>query len=680
MAGGIGKLGELFPDKQVACRIRGCDNLLRFSGEDVLRGAAKGQPVRENRMCEECFELFNSLEDAQVPCSTPDCKGTWTWNRFQQLENRRRGFDRAPRGYCDDCRKRMRELEDKEIPCRVRGCERTWTWTARQQAERPGAPPPRRMCRQCWEKLKDLEDRELPCRIRGCETTWTWSRYDQLELVAKGQSLDKPPVRMCRQCWEMMKTLEDKELPCKVDACERTWTWNSYAQVEHQRTHPDEPDAPPPSKMCRECYGFYVKARDREIRCRLRGCRNTWTYTRGMQLHDRLAGVAAPPPRLCEDCRTAIEAAESRQEHCMVPGCEKTWTYTPEEQVRDRVNNRPAAPKRRCETCTEFLANHQTRSIPCSGCDGTIEITAYQQLMCELGTFQEPTLCTQCASQKMAAGQPDPVVTRAHHHVVRMPSGGKWGSDPAIASWPPHLSHDTIARVEQADIRIVALGDDTVFSREDTAEAWPTRLEAMLNEQFADSAKTVRVVNAGIPGTTSAQALVRAPRDVLPFSPHLVIVSFLLADSMLLLDDHSGRWRDPLPADDADPMRDLLDRLTRRVPAVACAALGPVYAQMRVTEELDGRFSTWGDAQDHAFAQRAAHHVRLARERSIPFADFRPRFEVNGRRSARKWMSNWCSHNANGAEHIARWLREFLNSENLLPLESPPLAVTEPAT
>ena len=48
--------------------------------------------------------------------------------------------------------------------------------------------------------------------------------------------------------------------------------------------------------------------------------------------------------------------------------------------------------------------------------------------------------------------------------------------------------------------------------------------------------------------------------------------------------------------------------------------------------------------------------------------DIHARFEVNGTRSAKRWMADWCCHNETGAQNIARWFKEYLLKEHLLPV------------
>jgi len=90
--------------------------------------------------------------------------------------------------------------------------------------------------------------------------------------------------------------------------------------------------------------------------------------------------------------------------------------------------------------------------------------------------------------------------------------------------------------------RIVCFGDSITFG-EDLAyeQSYPAALANLLKEQHAGL--DVALINAGIGGHTSVQALARLQRDVLWYKPHVVIISFGLNDGNL------GYW--PL-----DPVRE----------------------------------------------------------------------------------------------------------------------------
>ena len=657
MGKAFGSLGDFFPDTDIRCRVRGCNNVWQISGEDALRNVARGRQARPERMCDECYAKFMALEDIELPCMKTGCENTWTWNRFQQLEHSLAGrpADRPPKGLCKSCRDQVNDGQDQEVPCRMKGCTKTWTWYRRSQVLSDDKKPPRRLCHDCFEKLKIIEDRQVPCRMKGCEGTWLWNRFQQLEHQLAGKDLDKPPKRMCQQCFERFRDLVDREEPCRVSGCNRTWTYRAYDQLE--RILEESPEAGPPERMCQECYLFYSQAEDREIRCRNRGCEGTWTYTRNAQLHDWIRGNEKPAPRACDACNEKLAALEPRQIECMVPGCANTWTYEPPDQLRDQLQGRAAPPARRCKGCDEFLATHEAVTIPCQSCGQPIQWSGYEQLLHSLDTFVKPTHCPSCNEQKMMLGRPPEPELREHHLVIRVPGSGRWHEDELARNWPRHLTPAVIAKAEKADIRIVAIGDDLTYCADEHDDTWTAMLETQLSAKLG---KDVVVVNAGMPGCTTRQGLLRLGRDLLPFQPHAVLFSFVFADAWL--DPHGSgdefRRRQPLEQTLAD-MERLWHEMARLPGQAVYWTANPLFPE-NAEEEFGKPSPHWIRAQTEAMD----HLLRQARlycvERHMPMADFHSRFIVNGRHSAQKWMQDWYRPNRLGAANIAAWFADFL--------------------
>ncbi len=669
MAKTFGSLGDFFPDTDLCCRIRGCGNVWQFSGEEALHNVAEGKSSRPERMCDDCFSKYQELSDRDVPCSRPGCEKTWVWNRFQQLEAQVRGFREPPRGLCSSCRSEMDQTKDKALPCRIRGCKGTWIWRARDQLLNPRGGPPRRLCEACFRRLKQLEDEAVECRVRHCRKTWTWNRYQQLEHAAAGRGDEPPPRRMCDDCYELFRTLADLELPCKIKECQRTWTYTTYEQLE-RRLEASEgagegTEAPsPPSRMCKECYRFFRRTADREVGCRNRGCSKTWTYARSMQLYDWLKGRKRPPQLMCADCRRRLNELKEREMPCMVPGCARTWSYPAIDQLKNELAGKLEDSRRRCRECEEFLAGHDPLLIPCEHCGTEIRWSSYEQLLCERGTFVKPSMCTSCAQQELALGTPKKPKKRAHHHVVKIPSAGRWHEDPRVHDWPPHMTYESIEGVENADVRIVAIGDDLTLSADSAGAAWPALLEGKLNEALPRGKKAV-VVNAGIAGCTSQQGFLRFARDVEPFAPQVVLFSFAFADALV-----KGLRAGGEPRYNIEPSAaaEGLDRFLRALRALDCRVLywtaNPVFPEESHRLGKDG---PWVRAQtgstDHIL--RAYRHTCMQAE--IPVLDLYSRFVVNGTSSAKKWMRNWYMHNETGARNIATWFAGHLLHGDFLP-------------
>lgn len=664
MAKSLGTLGELFPDTAVQCRIKGCSALMPISGEKVLQNLADGKPARPERMCDVCYARYLSLADRAMPCATSGCSKTWQWNRYQQLEATVQGNGPAPRGYCPACQSRKSQLQDQELPCRIKGCKRTFLWSRDQQLRDGTDNPPTRACPDCTAKLRELKDLEMACRVRACTRTWHWSRYQQLENLVAGKDPAAVPRRMCRECTAKLKALQDAQVPCKVHGCTRTWAFTAFGQLEHLLG--STAGELPAGKMCKECFDFFNSTQDAQVACRHKGCSHTWTYTRSMQLHDWIAGKNHPPSRTCTACTTKLKHAADKAIPCMVPGCKGTWKYAGADQVRDECIGRTPAP-RRCPECDAFLGGNTAKTIPCSKCGKDMTLSAYEQLMGKLGTFVQTSVCSSCAGQELAMQRPsEPVVVRQDHQVVRIPATGRWNSDPALVKWPPHLTPESIHKAEHADLRIVALGDDLTWSHEKAEHAWPALLESKL-QALAGERASVAVLNAGIPGTNSRQAALRWPRDVAPFNPHLVILSFAVADSWLELNREDKNWRAVLDLETATSATNDLFQKARGADDRLLYWAATVLPHDLPGCETDSFLTSWANAQEANFNQCVAHAMRFCTQHKIPVLDLHSRFEVNGKKSARKWMTDWFRHNDNGAQNIANWMAEFIQRENLLP-------------
>lgn len=625
-----------------------------MAGDEAVKRLASSDPELPERMCEECFEAYKSLTDLAAPCSRASCSNTWRWSRFEQLVSRARGHNRPPRRLCSDCEKDLAKVEDKQMPCRMRGCEGTWVWTRKQQLTWEKERPPARLCETCFQRLRQFEDKEFPCRVRGCDGSWVWSAYQQLEHEISGKSAEKPPHRMCIDCISRLRALQDRQLPCKAKECSREWTWSAYAQLEHLRAGKSMEEEP--SLLCRECFDFYRQAQDVERPCKIKGCRNSWIYGKGWQLRDWLKGREHPPAMMCSDCRDKLAKLQPVEMPCSVSGCDQTWTYSPADQLKDTVSGRREPRTKRCQDCETFLRDHSFENLKCEQCGCDIPWSPFEQLMVEKGTFKKPSLCSSCAEGNLPAAQQNGTTMAEHHLVIRVPKGGRWGSDPQIAAWPPHVDHEGIARAEKADVRIVALGDDLTWSAENREESWPWLLEQRLNQRLADSQVTVAVVNAGIPGTNSRQALLRLKRDVVPFRPDIVLLSFAYGDSKL--EPTADGYRESLPEADAeDHAKRLMHELVKLGTKLIYWTTNPMFPQER---QLKGRRTDWAAAQETRKSRILAHALHVCAELAVPVLELRARFEVNGKTSARKWMSDWLNHNLAGANNIATWMASEL--------------------
>ncbi|MCC7537584.1 MAG: hypothetical protein IT379_15280 [Deltaproteobacteria bacterium] len=398
-------VGEL-EDRRVPCRMRGCRRTWTWRVGEQIRAHKAGQTEAPSRMCDACHAIYQSLEDREEPCSTKGCEGKWIWKRGAQLEASLKGtFEKPPKRVCPACEEKLRTTADVEKPCRIRGCKSTWTLTAVMQLKgvKEGMCPG---CRGRFDKAVDLTQ---PCRVSGCTGTWVWNRWSQVEQAAKqgvepGQEA-KPPERLCDGCNERTKTFADQTLPCRVRGCERTWTWTKQMQVRAWAEAGGGANAEPlvaPDRMCDECNRTFGGLDDREVPCKIKGCRRTWKYSRQAQLERVTSGDAErAPARMCGECQDLLSKLEPIEQPCMNEGCGRPWLATPEQQLAaireaQERGREPQLPQRQCGWCEEFLRTHEPIDLPCAVCGTAVHWPSHAQLRVELGTWRKPTHCSSC--------------------------------------------------------------------------------------------------------------------------------------------------------------------------------------------------------------------------------------------------------------------------------------------
>jgi len=662
----LGCLGDLFPDKEVRCRIRGCNNYCRYTGEAALHEVAATQNKTKNdKMCSECFERYKQLENKEIACSTDSCEKTWTWNRFQQLESLARGFNSPPNGFCNECRVKLVEIGDQEIKCRMKGCEKTWTWRAREQAKSGSDKPQPKLCNSCYAQLQKLEDKELPCRIHGCNETFTWKRYQQLEHILSKKDNEKLPSKMCKKCFDTFSKLQDKEIECSTNNCTRTWKLSRFKQLELLVSN-----RPDPSKLCSKCFGFSQHAKDRKINCSLNGCHNYWTYTKEMQMQDWLKGIKFPEPKPCVECSEKLAQLQDATIPCEIPNCDGTCPYPVMEQHLDNLANKTKPTARRCSDCEKFLNDKTTQNLICQteGCENSITWTAYEQLLCKKESFTKPTLCSDCNSKVLANTKTSNTINKIEHKIIKIPVSGPWQKVARIRDWPKHITHDLLAQVEKATHKIIVFSDDAGLNN-NPEQSWTNLLEKRLNHKLGDKAQ-IMVINASIAESTSAEAIKRIKRDILPFEPTLVLYSFVYADGLIYFDAYDNEWRRNIKSEESLPaMEQLSKELKTGNFKTLCWTPNPFFPEEHPEAKRAKRQGEkWANAQHATYEEIIRNLKTITKKEEIPILDLASRFEINGAKSAKKWMSDWHTPNAVGNRNIAMWFTDIILKENLLSL------------
>jgi hypothetical protein len=123
----------------------------------------------------------------------------------------------------------------------------------------------------------------------------------------------------------------DREMPCRVAGCKQTWTWYGTQQIRSL-------GKPEPKRMCDEHLAEFEGIEDRQMPCRNSWCTNTWPWSRAAQLYQReRQDKLKPPHRLCDQCFEEEKTTEDLQVPCKIPDCKHTWLWPRQAQLRHRA-------------------------------------------------------------------------------------------------------------------------------------------------------------------------------------------------------------------------------------------------------------------------------------------------------------------------------------------------------
>ena len=415
----------------------------------------------------------------------------------------------------------------------------------------------------------------------------------------------------------------------------------------------------PPKRMCKECFGFFEKARDQEQPCANRGCEGKWVWTRSMQLAAHLRGHDQPGHRMCEACQKELKELKPIQEPCMESACQGTWTYEPSEQLKDRrLGRQPQG--RHCPGCNKFLKEHPSQELSCEKCGKVFSWTSHEQLLTHLGVFQKPACCAECNSRELSElPPPAPVIIPAAQTAFRVeiPVGGAWKENPVTRDWPEGMTNEEIAWMEKAERRVVFLGDEMVAAEPGTPSL-PSLLEASLKGEA--SWRDCAVLNAGVRKCTTFLGCLRIGRDVAPFKPHLVIFSFSLADTLATASLETSEALGQLAAQ-TQAFLEALQALESK-PKVICWLPNPIYPQ------VGGDHGAWREnlAPDVQTVNRYGAVLRnlkkVCEASGVAVADGKAIFDMQGQKTAMEGMATWKRPNAEGCKTHLRALLEALKA------------------
>lgn len=654
---GLGNLGELFPDQEVRCMNPRCRNTWTWFKQ---KGDDPTKPPR--KLCEKCEAELTKLEDKRVVCEEEGCEKTWTWTAKEQLYHTKG----KSHGYCQECAAKHSHHRDIEVPCRIKECDETWVWTRREQERSGKTKTPRRLCEKCFEELNKFKDKEIDCKINACNKKWTYTRMGQLLDKKSGKDADYVPRRMCSDCMDKLKTLKDREVPCRVKECNHTWKFSTYAQLEYfSRVGWDTED---PQRMCPECFDFMNKTEEREINCKNKGCDKKWTYKKRMQLHDKLTKRKNPTYRMCNDCFNEFKNFKSEDVPCKYAkdGCENTWTWEAYDKFQAHLKKHDHAPSKACPECTKFLAETKSVSKKCTTCDNEITFTPAEQLLQKLGKLTPSEQCSDCLGKDLTESTHAEKPSIVHHtHVVKLPAKGAWNKDAAIRELPSFVSHSKLEQLVDSEVVIVVCSDELAIDENEKA-TWPEMLQEVLTTRHPEF-KTV-VVNSSIAHTTSGQAANRIERDILPFEPNVTLFSFDHNDSKVK--DYRGEkgFETKVSSEKASAGSEaLFKKVSEKVKKhKAYMTITPFLPELGNPSGVKKyQLDEWTTLQQETFDKCQAHAKSLAHKFNIPILDLESKFEVQGKSSAKKWMKDWYQPNESGIKNIANWAADYIESLGL---------------
>lgn len=162
---------------------------------------------------------------------------------------------------------------------------------------------------------------------------------------------------------------------------------------------------------------------------------------------------------------------------------------------------------------------------------------------------------------------------------------------------------------------VVAIGDSqTAGHLASPVDRWTFHLQQMMQYRLR---KTVRVINAGIPGEIATLGLGRLERDVIALEPDLAIVGYLFNDGRIfgLGPDGSARTLVDFESFVAD-VREIVNKLHKaEIPVLVwtcCSSLPTFFGPDR---------QHWGVMQEMAFVGRVNALRELAEKHNVPLVD-----------------------------------------------------------
>ncbi len=430
-------------DKEMPCRIKGCNGSWVWYGSQQIRSLGKQAP---ERMCEKHLEQFNTLADREIKCRTPGCAHTWIWKRGAQFSQLLRGGKmRPPSGLCASCATEERELSDRDVECKVEGCVRQWTWT-RDAQMRHRLWVRRQKLKAAEEQAKQEKQAKQAAKKAAAEQAKSGEQTSEGETNAAESALS---VDGQTQVTADVKAEADKA-EAKADTGEAKAATADESETQAETGDKVEAKADRAEANAGESETQAETGDKAEARADKAQAKAQTGDKAGAKAEDtseaKAAGAKAdkadeagdkseakpsaekpkkkrkrksrrktkrtipdegPPDRMCNTCAAKLAAITPRQVGCKVHGCTNSWTWDRASQLRawvhlgtDEVGVEPTAPRRMCDTCRDFCRKHPDRKLDCGrpDCEKQWMYKTGAQLQDYLaGRSLEPNrLCDEC--------------------------------------------------------------------------------------------------------------------------------------------------------------------------------------------------------------------------------------------------------------------------------------------
>lgn len=215
-------------------------------------------------------------------------------------------------------------------------------------------------------------------------------------------------------------------------------------------------------------------------------------------------------------------------------------------------------------------------------------------------------------------------------------------------------------------VRIVAFGDSTTAPRLNLV-LYATLLEQELNRR---SPVPVKVINAGVPGDTTAAASLRLDRDVLAHDPALVIIQFGINDSAIDV------WKSP-PATQSrvplDQFRENLRRFTQTLKDRGATVILMTPNPLAWTPALQKQYGhpPYDPQNPDGFNVPLVPYTEAVRELAVamqvPLVDVARAHAEHARRSTEPLLLDGIHPNGEGHKLVGRLLIDLITTHRLLP-------------